>query len=201
MRYRNLKGTITNYPVADSYDNDSILYEECDILAPAALEQTINKENAAKINCKILIETAYGPTTINGEEILQEKNVMILPDILVNGGGLIVSYFEYLKNTKHLTPGRLQKRWEQKSRLGLLQVIEDNLGITIENKYKDTEGEAKGPDELDIVHNALEDVTINAVRKIIAKAKEEKLSLRLAAYKEAIEKIHEAYEFTGVRFQ
>lgn len=202
MRYRNLKSTIAGYPIADSFEDDSVLFQECDILAPAALEQAINKTNAGKINCKILIETAYGPTTISAEEILEARGIAILPDILVNGGGLIVSYFEYLKNTAHLTPGRLQKRWEYKSKLGLLSVLEDQLNIKFDPKYTQSQNDPdlKGPEEIDIVLNALEDVTINAVSRIRELSKKDKISLRMAAYREAILKIHEAYESTGYHY-
>lgn len=110
-----------------------------------------------------------------------------------------MSYFEYLKNTKHLTPGRLQKRWETKSKLSLLGLIEESFGINIDPKYKDAENESlKGAEEVDLVHTALEEVTINAVSKIIAKAKEENLSLRMASFKEAIERIDDSCKNIGV---
>jgi len=92
-------------------------------LIPAAKEKVINKFNASKINCKIMAEGANGPTTMAGEEILVNKGVIIFPDILLNAGGVTVSYFEWLKNLEHVRPGRLSKRWEEKGKLALVKLI------------------------------------------------------------------------------
>jgi len=70
-----------------------------------------------------LAEAANGPTTIAGAEILTSKNVLILPDLLLNAGGVTVSYFEWLKNLEHVRPGRLIKKWEEKSKKNMLNVI------------------------------------------------------------------------------
>lgn len=69
-----------------------------DIFIPAAFEQSINFNNADRFQCKLIIEAANGPTTRKGEEILLKKGVSFLPDVLCNGGGVTVSYFEWLKN-------------------------------------------------------------------------------------------------------
>lgn len=76
-----------------------VLIEEIsDIFIPAAFEQSINKTNADRFQCKLIIEAANGPTTMLGEQILVKKGVHFLPDVLCNGGGVTVSYFEWLKN-------------------------------------------------------------------------------------------------------
>lgn len=94
--------------------------KECDILIPAAVERTINKDNAAKLNCKIVVEGANGPTTFMAEEILLKKNIIVVPDMLINVGGVTVSYFEWLKNLDHVAPGRLTKKYEEKKKLRIL---------------------------------------------------------------------------------
>ncbi len=78
--------------------NDDLLEIECDILIPAALENQITEANAKKINCKIVLEGANGPTTPNADKILFERGIHVVPDILANAGGVCVSYFEYVQD-------------------------------------------------------------------------------------------------------
>lgn len=81
-----------------------------DIFIPAAFEQSININNADNFKCKLVVEAANGPTTMKGEEILLKKGVSFLPDVLCNGGGVTVSYFEWLKNIEHVRWGRLLRK-------------------------------------------------------------------------------------------
>ncbi|MHA2282413.1 MAG: Glu/Leu/Phe/Val family dehydrogenase [Promethearchaeota archaeon] len=78
--------------------NNELLSTECDILIPAATENQIFSENADKINCKIILEGANSPTTSQADKILNEKGIIVIPDILANAGGLCVSYFEYIQD-------------------------------------------------------------------------------------------------------
>ena len=78
--------------------NDDLLSTECDILIPAATENQIFSGNADKINCKIILEGANSPTTSQADDILNEKGIIVIPDILANAGGLCVSYFEYIQD-------------------------------------------------------------------------------------------------------
>lgn len=82
--------------------NDELLCSPCDVLVPAALENQINENNASGIQAKIIVEAANGPTTIEADEILNRKGVIIIPDILANAGGVVVSYFEWVQNIQSL---------------------------------------------------------------------------------------------------
>ena len=102
---------IFNFPGSkERFKDASVMYKHCDILIPAALEKTINKNNMEFLNCKILAESANGPTTLTAEKHLIEKGVLILPDVLLNAGGVTVSYFEWLKNLEHVRPGTMTKK-------------------------------------------------------------------------------------------
>lgn len=81
-----------------------------DIFVPAAFEKSVNRNNAEKFNCKLIVEAANGPTTIEAEKILLSRGVKFLPDVLCNAGGVTVSYFEWLKNMDHVRWGRLLRK-------------------------------------------------------------------------------------------
>jgi glutamate dehydrogenase (NAD(P)+) len=80
--------------------NDELLALECTVLIPAALSEQITKGNADTINCRILAEAANGPTTLEADQILAEKGIFVIPDILANSGGVIVSYFEWVQDAQ-----------------------------------------------------------------------------------------------------
>ncbi len=90
------------YKDGDEISNEELLQLDCDILIPAALENQITKKNAAKINAKIIVEGANGPTTTEADEILYDRGVFVVPDILANAGGVTVSYFEWVQNLQEL---------------------------------------------------------------------------------------------------
>ncbi len=90
-------GLLDGLKGAELITNDELLLLDCDILAPCALEQVITEENAAQVKAKLVVEGANGPITPPADEILYEKGVTILPDILANAGGVIVSYFEWVQ--------------------------------------------------------------------------------------------------------
>jgi glutamate dehydrogenase (NAD(P)+) len=93
------KNTVAGFPEADPITNEQLLVTPCDILVPAALERQITEKNAAKIQCRILAEAANGPTTPEADVILEHRpEIFIIPDILCNAGGVIVSYFEWVQD-------------------------------------------------------------------------------------------------------
>lgn len=103
MEYVAENRVLMGYPEADPITNAELLETKCDVLALAALQNQVTAENADRIDCRILAEGANGPTTLEADEILNEKGVMIVPDVLGNAGGVTVSYFEWVQGTQNLT--------------------------------------------------------------------------------------------------
>ncbi|MGK0360789.1 MAG: glutamate dehydrogenase (NAD(P)+) [Bradymonadia bacterium] len=99
-RYVAEHGGVKGYPGAAAVDNNEFFGTECDIFIPAALESQITAETAPLMKCKLVAEGANGPTDLDGERILAEKGITVLPDILANAGGVTVSYFEWLQNRR-----------------------------------------------------------------------------------------------------
>ena len=100
IKYKLEKKSIRGFPGATEINNDELLTTECTILIPAALENQITKENATRIKTKIVAEAANGPTTPEADKILYENNILVIPDVLANSGGVTVSYFEWLQNLR-----------------------------------------------------------------------------------------------------
>jgi glutamate dehydrogenase (NAD(P)+) len=96
--YRQKHGTLAGFPGAEAADPAELLVTDCDILIPAATENQITSRNADRVKCKILAEGANGPTTAAADEILAEKGVFVIPDILCNAGGVTTSYFEWVQD-------------------------------------------------------------------------------------------------------
>jgi len=96
--YRQQHGTLAGFPEAEAADPAELLVTDCDILIPAATENQITSRNADRVKCKILAEGANGPTTASADEILAEKRVFVIPDILCNAGGVTTSYFEWVQD-------------------------------------------------------------------------------------------------------
>jgi glutamate dehydrogenase (NAD(P)+) len=88
-------------PYGEKISNEEFLELSCDILVPAALEMQITKENVGRLQCRILAEGANGPTTLEADAILKEKDVFLIPDILANAGGVVVSYFEWVQDLQN----------------------------------------------------------------------------------------------------
>lgn len=91
-------GGVKGFPGAEAIDTDAFWSVDCDILIPAALEGQINKDNAERIKARMVIEGANGPTTPEADDILHDKGVLVLPDVIANAGGVTVSYFEWVQD-------------------------------------------------------------------------------------------------------
>jgi len=100
-RYKNGDQSLRDTKLGDRLSNDELLQLDCTVLVPAALSEQITKHNAAKLRCRILAEGANGPTSLEADRILQDQGVFIIPDILANSGGVIVSYFEWVQDVQH----------------------------------------------------------------------------------------------------
>jgi len=98
QKYAAKNGVLKGYKACDAVSNEELLELKCDILVPAALEGQITSLNAAKIKASYVIEGANGPTTPNADKILEDRNIVVIPDILANAGGVTVSYFEWIQD-------------------------------------------------------------------------------------------------------
>jgi len=156
IKYRDAhKGSLEGYKNAEHISNDDVLTSKVDILVPAAKEDVITADNAAKIQAKLIVEGANGPTSANADAILQQKGIIAVPDILANAGGVTVSYFEWVQN-----------------RMG----------------YKWTEQE---------VNHRCEVILKEAFEKVYNASIQYKVSLRIAAYIVAIDKVAKTYKYRG----
>jgi glutamate dehydrogenase (NAD(P)+) len=148
-------GKLTDFPGADLISPDDLLAIECDVLIPAALGGMIHEGNADRINTRMIIEGANSPTTPAADEILNEKGVHIVPDVMANAGGVVCSYFEWVQNLQHF-------RWSERE-------VNDKLGGVMRRAYRD----------------------------VSARSREERISLREAAYLVGIERVVEASRTRG----
>jgi len=98
MKHRAATGSVVDFAEAENMDRNEAMLLECDVLLPAATENVITSENASRLRCRIICEGANGPTTALADEILADKKIVVIPDILANAGGVTVSYFEWVQD-------------------------------------------------------------------------------------------------------
>jgi glutamate dehydrogenase (NAD(P)+) len=156
LAHKHETGMLRGFRGADEISNDELLLLECDVLAPCALEQVISEDNAAKVKAKIVCEGANGPTTPTADEILEDMGVLVLPDVVANAGGVVVSYFEWVQ--------------------GLQEYF-----------WKETEVNAK-----------LNDIVTRAFNEAWETHEARGLSMRLASYGLAVERVADATTTRGL---
>ena len=199
FNYRKRTGSILGFPGAtDILRSADALELDCDVLVPAALENVLTVENAARIKAKIVLEGANGPTNPEADEVFRKRGIMVIPDVYANAGGVTVSYFEWLNNLSHVRLSRMDRRRQAATELRMLQAIEMATG----RKFSEGERQSfvKVTDELAIVNSGLEDTMIVAYQDIreALRRQPEIGDLRTAAFVTAINKVAIVYEELGI---
>jgi glutamate dehydrogenase (NAD(P)+) len=202
VEHRERTGSIVDFPGATSMARSADALElDCDVLIPAALENQLTGANAPHIKAKIVLEGANGPTTPDADEIFRTKGTLVVPDIFANAGGVVVSYFEWLKwlkNLSHVRFGRLERRSRAASERRLLNAIERSTGTPFTTADRATFVQA--PDELTIVNSGLEETMATAYQEIRETLQRQPAAqdLRTAAFLNAINKVARAYLDLGI---
>jgi len=122
-------GTLADFEGADAISPDELLDVECDVFIPAALGGMVHRDNADRLRCRLVVEGANSPTTPAADEILQDKGVRVVPDLMANAGGVVVSYFEWVQNLQHL-------RWDE-------QEVNDRLARIMSKAFAEVSERAR----------------------------------------------------------
>jgi len=199
VRHRREAGSILGFPKARGTAHSSEALElDCDVLVPAALENVITHENAGRIKARCVAEAANGPTTSEGERLLLERGILVIPDIYLNAGGVTVSYFEWLKNLSHVRFGRMGKKFEEMSARGMVSALESATGKPLSDAQRALL--IRGADEEDLVNSGLEETMSSALQQIrLVHLENPKIpDMRTAAFVSAIDKIGQSYLELGI---
>ncbi|MFN8160346.1 MAG: Glu/Leu/Phe/Val dehydrogenase dimerization domain-containing protein [Solirubrobacterales bacterium] len=122
-------GTLPEFGGVEKIDAGELIGVDCDVLIPAALGGMIHEGNAEDVRCRVLIEGANSPTTPAADAILRDKGIYVIPDVMANAGGVVVSYFEWVQNLQHF-------RWEERE-------VNDKLGTVMRRAFREVSGKAK----------------------------------------------------------
>ena len=179
-------------------DSSKMLEEDCDILIPAAMEGQITSANAARIKAPLIAEAANGPVTYDAHQILRKHGKVIIPDIYLNAGGVVVSYFEWIKNLSHIRLGRLGRRADEARGASVVEALETISGSPIPDALASRI--RSGASEIDLVRSGLDDTMREAYQQIreVYLSRDDIPDLRTAGFAVAIEKISRANIVMGV---
>jgi glutamate dehydrogenase (NAD(P)+) len=192
-------GSILGFAGAQSSTRSTAGLElECDILIPAAMENAITEVNADRIRARLIAEAANGPISFKAESTLLNRDIVILPDLFINAGGVIVSYFEWVKNLTHIPFGLMERRRRERRNLQLATALESMTGKVFPGDVRDEFLE--GGCEIDLVRSGLDDIMRGAYARMVAvlRSHREIKDFRTAAYYVALNQIAEAYKAIGI---
>ena len=138
LAHKKEHGSVVGLPGSTAISNEELLGYDCDILIPAALECQIRADNADNVKAKLIVEDANGPLTIAADEILQAKNILVLPDIVANAGGVVVSYFEWVQNldNKQWELGKVEHLLNQR----MIRAVDDTVDCWTDLKTRHEKG-------------------------------------------------------------
>ena len=193
--YKQEYGKVEGFPDSEFEANGAkILTHPCDILIPAAMEGVITDENAEELQCKVVAEAANGPVTYEADQILNKRNIFIIPDAYLNAGGVTVSYFEWLKNLSHVKFGRMDRRFAEAQSQKIIELMEGALGKKLDKQAK--EQLLEGPNEINLVRSGLDDTMRESYNEIYEQQQSNPKieDRRTAAYALAIKKIADIYD-------
>jgi len=182
-------------------DREDVLKgRDADILVLAAFQQQLHVNNAHIVQAKIIVEAANGPVTPLAQKILDQKGILVLPDVVCSAGGVTVAYFEWLKALANVKFGRMTRQWEQESKQRMLALWEEMGGEIDTKRRKEIEA---GPTEKDLVISGLNDSLLGAVNDTVAacmRLRDEghNVNLRTAAYVTALTKVRKIYRAAGL---
>lgn len=198
-QYQLVNGSILGFEGGTSHEGEHEGIErECDVLIPAALENVIHGGNADRIQASLIAEAANGPLDFEADQILKAKGIVILPDLYVNAGGVVVSYFEWVKNLTHIPFGLMERRRQERRNHAIADALETMTGNSFPEKMRD--GFLDGGSEIDLVRSGLEDVMNSAWMRLadLLEAQPELGDYRTAAYVAAVKEVAAAYEAIGI---
>lgn len=187
--------SIIGFPGGTTHTDDpaKVLELDCDILIPAAKELVIDKKNMHNIKAKIIGEAANGPLSYEADEYLSNQGVIIVPDLYLNGGGVVVSYFEWLKNLNHVRWGRLTRRMEGNRGEAIVETLKafGNIDPKMEQLLKE------GASERDFARSGLEDSMIMGLEQLAVQQDKYKVDLRTSAMINSIAKVAKVFDING----
>ena len=142
LAHKDETGSVVGYPGATAISNEDVLAYDCDVLIPAALECQIRIDNAHDVKAKVIVEDANGPLTAAADEVLQRDGVVVLPDILANAGGVVVSYFEWVQNLEN-------QQWdlekvENRLKVKMCKAVDETVDRLAELQARHKDGLNKG---------------------------------------------------------